>query len=58
MDNPSLYDGIGYRTVLFLQGCNLRCTGCQNQSTWDISKGIKTDVKELALKLREKCLFS
>ena len=55
MDNPSLCDGIGYRTVLFLQGCNLRCTGCQNQSTWDISKGIKTDVKELALKLREKC---
>lgn len=55
MDNPSLCDGVGYRTVLFLQGCNLHCTGCQNQSTWDITKGKKIDVKELAKQLREKC---
>lgn len=55
MENPSLCDGMGYRTVLFLQGCNLHCKGCQNQSTWDITKGIKIDVKELALKLRNKC---
>jgi len=55
MQNPSLCDGIGYRTVLFLQGCNLHCKGCQNQSTWDITKGTKTDVKELASTLREKC---
>lgn len=55
MKNPSLCDGIGYRTVLFLQGCNLHCKGCQNQSTWDITKGTKTDVKELASTLREQC---
>lgn len=53
--NPSLCDGIGYRTVLFLQGCNLRCKGCQNKSTWDIEKGVLIDVKELAKILREKC---
>lgn len=56
MNNPSLCDGYGYRTVVFLQGCNLRCPGCQNPSTWDINKGISVDVKDLAHQLREKCL--
>lgn len=55
MKNPSLCDGIGYRTVLFLQGCDLQCKGCQNKSTWDLTKGIKKDVKVLAQELREKC---
>lgn len=55
MKNPSLCDGIGYRTVLFLQGCDLRCKGCQNKSTWDISSGIKMDVVDLAKELRIKC---
>lgn len=56
MNNPSLCDGYGYRTVLFLQGCNLRCPGCQNPSTWDINKGTLIGIKELAQQLREKCL--
>lgn len=56
MDNPSLCDGYGYRTVLFLQGCNLRCLGCQNPSTWDINKGTKIEVNELATILRKRCL--
>ena len=56
MNNPSLCDGYGYRTVVFLQGCNLRCPGCQNPSTWDINKGTLIGVKELAQQLREKCL--
>ena len=56
MNNPSLCDGYGYRTVLFLQGCNLRCPGCQNPSTWEINKGTLIDVKELADILRIKCI--
>ena len=56
MENPSLCDGYGYRTVLFLQGCNLRCQGCHNPSTWDINKGTLIDVKELADTLRVKCI--
>ena len=56
MKNPSLCDGYGYRTVVLRQGCNVRCPGCQNPSTWDINKGISVDVKDLAHHLREKCL--
>ena len=55
MRNPSLCDGIGYRTVLFLQGCDLHCKGCQNPSTWDITKGKINDVKELSRTLRSRC---
>ena len=45
--NNSVVDGPGIRTVLFMQGCNLRCKGCQNKSTWDIAKGIEIEVDEL-----------
>ena len=54
MKNPSLCDGFGYRTVVFLQGCNLHCPGCHNKSTWDINKGTLFEVKELANLLKEK----
>jgi anaerobic ribonucleoside-triphosphate reductase activating protein len=55
MKNPSLCDGYGYRTVIFLQGCDLRCEGCQNKATWDIEKGTLFEILELAKILREKC---
>lgn len=54
--NPSLCDGFGYRTILFLQGCNLRCKGCQNKSTWDVDKGYLVDSHELAEVIRKQCL--
>lgn len=56
MKNPSLCDGIGYRTVLFLQGCDLHCSGCHNQETWDITKGSRLTVAELAGTLRKSCI--
>ena len=33
----------------------MHCKGCQNKSTWDLTKGIKKDVKVLAQEMREKC---
>lgn len=55
MHNPSLCDGYGYRAVLFLQGCDIRCKGCQNKSAWDINKGKKVEVKKLAEEIRRRC---
>ena len=55
MENPSLCDGYGYRTVLFLQGCVRHCKGCQNERAWDIALGTKIEVGNLARQLREIC---
>lgn len=56
MKNPSLCDGYGYRTVVFLQGCNLHCPGCHNKNTWALDKGTLIEVSKLAQFLREKAI--
>ena len=45
--NCSVVNGPGLRTVVFLQGCNIKCDGCHNQSTWDINCGQIYEVSEL-----------
>ena len=52
--NNSHVDGPGIRTVIFLQGCDLRCKGCQNKSTWDISKGKSVSIDSLIQELTQK----
>lgn len=46
--NKSLCDGPGIRSLLFCQGCDLHCPGCQNPSSWDPKAGIEREVSELA----------
>lgn len=52
--NNSVVDGPGIRTVLFVQGCDLHCKGCQNKSTWDITKGKKIDIDNLVDELNKR----
>ena len=54
-ENPSLCDGPGLRTVLFLQGCKFHCKGCHNKSTWNPCGGKEYMIKTLASDLRQKC---
>ena len=51
--NRSLVDGPGVRTVVFFQGCDLHCKGCQNKSTWDMKSGTEVEVAELATLLQK-----
>ena len=52
--NNSHVDGPGIRTVLFMQGCNIHCKGCQNKSTWDINKGKEVSIDDLVNELKQK----
>lgn len=51
--NRSLADGPGVRTVVFFQGCDIRCDGCHNPSTWNIDNGKAYEVKQLAKELKQ-----
>ena len=39
LQTDSIVDGPGLRAVLWTQGCNHHCRGCQNPQTWDFNGG-------------------
>lgn len=53
LNEGSVVDGPGVRTVVFLQGCDRHCEGCHNFSTWDKDCGTKYEVSELVEELKE-----
>ena len=40
-------DGPGLRTSIYFAGCDHRCPGCHNPSTWDFSAGYDMTVDQL-----------
>lgn len=48
----SLANGPGMRYVLFTQGCNHHCLGCQNQHTWEFKDNLLLDVDDVFEKIK------
>ena len=44
-------DGPGVRSVVFMQGCPLRCSCCHNPDTWSFSEGNEISARELTEKI-------
>ena len=52
IETMGLVDGPGIRTVIFFQGCSLRCKYCHNPDSWDFLGGEVTDTETLMDKIR------
>ena len=47
IESMGLVDGPGIRTVVFLQGCNMRCLYCHNADTWQPDGGKTMTPKQM-----------
>ena len=54
IDTSGFVDGPGIRTVVFLNGCKLRCKYCQNPETWKMGKYNYTPNQLVKLILKNK----
>ncbi|WP_352400694.1 pyruvate formate-lyase-activating protein [Anaerotignum sp.] len=52
IESMGLVDGPGIRTVLFFQGCKLRCKYCHNPDTWNIQGGKEMEVSQIIKMLK------
>ena len=47
LQQDSIVDGEGIRTVIWTQGCSHNCKGCHNPSTHDFKGGFAVDTSEI-----------
>lgn len=47
LTNDSIVDGLGFRFVIFTQGCKHNCPGCHNPQTHSFDGGKVMDIKEI-----------
>lgn len=55
--HESFVDGPGIRLVVFTQGCNHHCPGCQNPQTHDFNGGHFIDIEEILSMIDENPLL-
>ena len=46
-------DGPGFRTSIYLAGCNHHCPGCHNPGSWDFKGGTPMSIDEIMAIVRE-----
>lgn len=51
IESMGLVDGPGIRTVIFFQGCKLRCLYCHNPDTWHLKDGNEVTTEDLIKKI-------
>lgn len=51
IESAGLVDGPGVRTVVFFQGCNIRCAYCHNPDTWSKAGAMEINSEELFNKI-------
>lgn len=51
IESMGLVDGPGIRTVIFFQGCKLRCLYCHNPDTWNLKDGKEVTTDEIIKKI-------
>lgn len=52
LQNDSIVDGEGIRTVIWTQGCPHNCLGCHNPTTHDFSGGFLVDIDEVVEEIK------
>lgn len=53
LQEDSIVDGEGIRTVIWTQGCSHNCPGCHNPETHDFNAGISISVEEINNQLEQ-----
>lgn len=53
IESMGLVDGPGIRTVVFFQGCKLRCAYCHNPDTWNLKDGKEVTSEEIINKIKD-----
>ena len=51
LQQDSIVDGEGIRTVIWTQGCPHNCKGCHNPDTHDFNDGALIDIEEIKQKV-------
>lgn len=47
----TIVDGEGFRTSLYVSGCDIRCPDCHNKNYWDIQSGQEISIDEVYNKI-------